>query len=120
MLKKSDVNCLVRKGDFAVIAVICTVAAALLFLPFFKASHGKYVTVKVDNKTVGSYSLNENRTVKIQAKGGSTNLVIKNGAAYFEGSTCPDKLCEKMGKLSNVGDTAVCLPLKTVAEVTDS
>ncbi len=110
---------MVKKGDFAVISAIAFLAAMLFLLPFFRKSPGKTVKVTVNNKVFGTYSLNDDRTVKINTENGRTTLVIKNGAAYFEGSTCPDKLCEKMGKLSSVGDTAVCLPLKTVAEVTE-
>lgn len=110
---------MVKKGDLVVISVIAFLAATLFLLPFFRKSPGKAVVVKVDNKVFGTYSLSDDRTVKINTESGRTTLVIKNGAAYFEDSTCPDKLCEKMGKLSSVGDTAVCLPLKAVAEVTE-
>lgn len=44
-------------------------------------------------------------------------LQIKDGKIRFTDSKCPDSTCEKAGFLSNVGDTAACVPAKTVVTV---
>ena len=51
---------------------------------------------------------------------GETVLVAdlsRDGAIAFVDATCPDKICEKAGALSRVGETAACLPRKTVVTV---
>ena len=37
---------------------------------------------------------------------------VEPNKIYFKESTCPDKLCKKMGKISSPGQTAICLPAK--------
>lgn len=44
-------------------------------------------------------------------------LQIKDGKIRFTDSKCPDSTCEKAGFLSKVGDTAACVPAKTVVTV---
>ena len=48
---------------------------------------------------------------------GTNTLVIENGQAHFINSDCPDKTCQKIGKISKSGETIVCLPHKVIAEV---
>jgi len=52
----------------------------------------------------GFYTLKEDPTVRFQ---------VRDGAIAFVEATCPDKICEKEGFLSQNGQTAVCLPRKT-------
>lgn len=106
---------MLKKTDFIIFAVIIALSAALFVVSFGKS--GGKVVVKTDNKIYGSYNLNKNQTVKIATNSGENTLVIKNGEAYFINSNCPDKTCQKMGKIKLAGETIVCLPHKVVAEV---
>ena len=36
----------------------------------------------------------------------------------MEDADCPDKVCVKTGKIKNPGQTIVCLPHRTVIEIT--
>ena len=42
---------------------------------------------------------------------------VKNGAVSFVNASCPDRLCEREGFLSKAGQTAVCLPRKTILRI---
>lgn len=44
-------------------------------------------------------------------------LEIKNHKIRFIDSHCPDGTCEKMGYLSKPGDTAACIPAKTIVTI---
>ena len=44
-------------------------------------------------------------------------LEVKDHKIRFIDSLCPDKTCEKCGFLNNVGDTAACIPAKTVVTI---
>lgn len=42
----------------------------------------------------------------------TVNIEVKDGAARFFDSPCPDHICEGYGWLSKDGDTATCLPAR--------
>ena len=50
----------------------------------------------------------------------SIQFEVKNGAIRFIRADCPDKICEKAGFLSKTGQTAACLPRKTVLTIISS
>ena len=45
---------------------------------------------------------------------------VETNKIYFKESTCPDKLCKKMGKISFPGQTAICLPAKVSIRIVGS
>ena len=106
---------MLKKGDFVVFGIIIA-AAVVLFFAFFGNSGG-YVSVTVDGKVQSEYSLNRDATVEIKSKNGVNTLIIEKGEAYFTDSDCPDKTCQKSGKIKLEGETIVCLPHKVIAEV---
>ena len=89
---------------------------------FFLRGEGNTVTVTVDGKTFGTYSLSEDRTVEIRTGEGDQELnllIIKDGKAYVETATCPDGICASHRSISRRGESIVCLPHKVVITVTD-
>lgn len=44
-------------------------------------------------------------------------LQVEPHAIRFLEADCPDRLCVKSGSLSHVGDTAACLPARTVVSI---
>ena len=100
--------------------IILGVAVALFLFLKFSANDGEQVIVKVDKKEIARYDLNTDREVVIDGKdGGKNTLVIKDGKAYINDATCPDKLCEHQGKIHMVGQSLICLPNRVVIEITD-
>lgn len=109
---------LFRKGDIAVIAVILIVAAAFYF---FKVSDSDKLeaVITVDGEIIETIELDaekEKRLISLKTNP-EVIIAVENGAIYFEESGCDDKLCVLCGKLTKKGDTAVCLPAKTVVTV---
>ena len=66
---------------------------------------GGEVTIKVDGKEYGTYSLNEDKTINIDEH---NIIVIKDGVVHMEDADCPDKLCIKQGKIDSNGQKIVC------------
>ena len=87
---------LFKKGDIAVIAVILAVAGIFALWQFLSS---------------------EKLTAVVTVNG---EIVVEKGKIYFKSSECTDKLCVSCGKLEKKGDTAVCLPSKTVVTVIGS
>ncbi len=110
---------LFRKNDLIIILAVALAAAA--FIVFLRAGDEPLrAEISVDGKTVESIDLSKvTDRIEIQPRGAENVLIVaENGKIRFEHSDCPDKLCVKQGELYRKGDTAVCLPEKTVITVT--
>lgn len=111
----------IKKGDIAVIALIIIVAAVFMLWNNSK-SDAVQAVITVDGKIIETVDLG-NVSEKITVIPGTTPRVVitaENGKIRFESAECEDKLCVHSGELSKHGDTAVCLPSKTVITVTGS
>ncbi len=112
---------LIRKGDIAVILAIFLVAAVLWFFQTRQTDKLEAV-ITVNGETVETIdlaSVKEKTTFELNTEP-KVVIAAENGAIYFEQADCDDKLCVNCGKLSRKGDTAVCLPAKTVVTVSGS
>mgnify|MGYP003290493703 FL=1 len=115
-MKKRDCG-LFKFNDIVIIATICIIAVCLLFSE--NANQAKAVAViSVDGEEVQRVDLTDcdNTTLTLKTTPVVT-LEIIDGKIRFINSDCPDKTCEKSGFLSKVGDTAACVPAKTVVTV---
>ena len=74
--------------------------------------------IRVNGEMVGSYLLNEDTEVMVDAGNGNYNLLsIKDGHVKMQKASCPDKICVQHAKISKNGETIVCLPNKVVIEI---
>lgn len=112
---------LFKKGDIAVILVVL-VAAALFWFFRTQQTDRLEAVITVNGETVETIDLSTVKEKRIIELDTDPKVVIaaENGAIYFESAECDDKLCINCGKLSRKGDTAVCLPAKTVVTVSGS
>ena len=109
-----------EKNDLIFIAVLLFLAGiAALYLILFR-SEGDLVTVTVDGKLFGEYSLSEDRTVEIKQGDGYNILVIEDGYARVEDASCPDGICSAHKPVKHDGESIICLPNKVVIEVHSS
>ena len=105
------------KNDIILICAILFVALAAALGLFLFKKDGDTVTVTVDGKMFGEYSLSENRTVEIKNGNGYNLLVIEDGKAYVKEASCPDGICSSHRPVSSDGESIICLPNKVVIEV---
>ncbi len=110
-----------KKGDIAVIAVIA-VASLIIMLFMRLANDNLQAVITVDGKVVQTVDLSSVKE-KITIRSETNPKVIieaENGEIYFAYAECEDRLCVNSGRLKDGGDTAVCLPAKTVITVNGS
>lgn len=110
---------LFEKGDIIVIAIAVIVSAILLIPKFSGEKQSLVARITVNGEAVEEIdlsSLSESKTVIPQTAPGVIIRAEKN-AIYFESAECRDRLCVASGKLTRRGDTAVCLPSRTVITV---
>lgn len=110
---------LFRKGDIAVIAVILAAAAIFAVLVRLGGENPR-AAITVDGETVETIDLSQVKEKIIIRPETVPEVVItaENGEIWFQQAECEDKLCVKAGRLSRCGDTAACLPAKTVITIT--
>ena len=79
---------------------------------YLKGKQGEQAVVTVDGILYGSYSLEQDRQIRIESDHGEhiNVLQIAVNAAWMEEADCPDKICVASGKISKVGQTVVCAP----------
>ncbi len=105
-----------HRNDLILFICLTVVAFIALFAFVRLRTDGAKVLVTVDGKDFGEYSLSEDIKVRIGDETQGNTLIIKDGKAYIENATCPDKICEK-NKIHYDGESLVCLPNKTVVTV---
>lgn len=82
------------------------------------AVEGSNITITVDGKEYGTYSLLEEQTITI-GEGETINIIeIKGGKAYMREASCPDQLCVDQNEISFDKESIICLPNKVVITVT--
>ena len=97
-------------GDIIFISVILVISLLVLLAIFLTKKEGAVALVEINGVTVAEYPLNENGVFSLN--GGTNVLVIENGEAYLNFSSCPDHTCENTGRIRYVGETIICLPNK--------
>ena len=109
------------RNDLIFIAALLLIVALAGLAIYFLRGEGNAVTVTVDGRHFGTYSLSTDRTVEIRTgeDGEELNLlIIRGGKAYVETATCPDGICAAHKPVSREGESIVCLPHLVVITVT--
>ncbi len=115
-MKNSGNRRLLRRFDIAVIAAVLAVAAIVFFCTR-RTDSGTCATVTVNGETERVLDLSVDGVIHLDTEPRVT-LIVEGGSIRFADALCPDKICERTGKLKNAGDTAACIPAKTVVTVT--
>lgn len=106
----------VKTADIVIVAVILLIA--LIFIVPVKNSGNITAEITVDGTPVQSINLNEiKQAYTLDLGNGMIISAEKNGISVIF-SDCYGKNCISCGRLSEAGDTAVCIPNKTVIRLT--
>ena len=109
---------LFKKNDLFLISGLLLVFLLIILVLGLSKRTGSAVQVSVDGVVKETFPLSENREYIIEGYDKGTNtLVIEDGKAWVKDTSCPDHLCEKMGKISSVGQSIICLPNRVVVEI---
>ena len=105
-----------KKWELLIVAVL---VLGLSLWALWPKDAGNRVAVTVDGVQAGEYSLGRDLRRPISGYGGfSLTLVIADGAAHVEDSSCPDLICQHHAPVSRAGEQIVCLPARVVITVT--
>ena len=109
---------LIGKNDLIMIGVLVLCGLVIAGALFLTREKGNQVVVSVDGQVVNSFPIDKDTEYVIEGyEGGRNTLIIKDGVAYMSDASCPDHLCMGMGKISQVGQSIICLPNRVVVEI---
>ena len=105
-----------KKKDIVLMIIILVVAGSCVLLHrIIGEKSADYITVKVNGKIEGVYSLADDQEIVLN--NGRNVLKIKNGEADMIRADCPDQLCVKQKAVSKNKESIICLPNKIIVEV---
>lgn len=105
----SDCSTIVRVGDVLVVLLACALVL-MLFQRYWLLGPATKVKVLQAGKTLGIYSLQQEKTLTIHGVLGDSVVHIHQGRVRFTQSPCPNKYCIHQGWLQRTGQVAICLP----------
>lgn len=104
-----------RPGD-ALLYFVCIAAAAVGLVTGLGGSKGRSVQI---SSPAGRYrySLDGVREVRVRGAQGLLVVQVSNGQARVVEAFCPDHICVRRGWISREGDSAACVPNRTVIRI---
>lgn len=121
MIKKDKVtdDKVISKRDLIFILILLAVSIVIILIMRFNKKTGYSVKISADGKTVKTLSLDKDTEYVFESDKGYNIVVIKDGEVCVKEADCPDKICVNHKKISNAGETIICLPHKLVVEITE-
>jgi hypothetical protein len=111
-------NQYVTSADIILMVLVVSLAGVLfVFLPGRVVSDGTEVEVIARGKSIGRYSLTQNRLIEVPGPLGTTLVEIEKGRVLIRSSPCPHKICTRMGRLGKEGGVLACVPNEVVVRV---
>ena len=109
---------LIKRSDVFVIFLTLLLIFSSLLIFRHSSSQNAVAIITVDGKVEKKIdlTLQENCIITLKTDPIVT-LEVKDNKIRFINSKCPDGTCEKMGFLSNAGQTAACIPAKVIVTV---
>lgn len=109
---------LIKRSDVFVIFLTLLLIFTSYVLIFNSSEKKTVAVITVDGKMEKEIdlTLQENCIITLKTDPVVT-LEVKDHKIRFIDSDCPDGTCEKMGFLSNQGQTAACIPAKVIVTI---
>lgn len=111
-----------KKREIIILLGIFIIAIVSLFAikAYQNNQNAIYVQVSVDGDIIYNFLLNEDTTKHIKTENGYNDLIIKDGCAYVKDADCRDLICVHHGKISNLGESIICLPHKLSIQIVNT
>lgn len=103
------------QADIILIVSLLLISAIALTVILVTRKSGKYAVVTVNGQEVGKYSLS--RDGEYAVGDGSNVIAIENGRVFMKYACCPDKTCQKRGKVYRSGESITCLPNRVNVQI---
>jgi len=108
---------ILKIGDVLLIICICLAIIISMFVLKRPIGQGDSVSILQDGKPVYNLSLSESRSIDVNGPLGITRIRIEKGQVWIADAPCPQKICQRIGKISRAGSVIICVPNKILVEV---
>lgn len=111
-----------KAGDFVICAAIIAFACGIWIHLALMQTDQTYGEIWIDGEQYRQIKLNDqtDETIELDGKKGKVVIRAEGKSIWFEDADCPDHTCIKTGKISKVGQSAVCLPNRVMLKITGS
>ena len=92
-----------RCADFILAAVIAVFAALIWIIPL--GASGATAQISQDGE---SFSVSLSKDAEYELRG--CTVAVSGGEIFILKTNCPDRVCEKTGKISRAGEAIICVP----------
>lgn len=111
-----------KKGDLIIIVILAVAVISWFGINKLGESKDERQAVIEKNgdvyRTIVIEAGMEQQDIHIELEDGRyIDIVVDEKGAYVEDVICPDKVCQKTGVVSRVGQSIVCLPNKVVVYI---
>lgn len=110
-----------KKSDFIIIIIVIILAIGIYYGNILMNSDydEKYIEIYVDDELIYSSLFNDEleEEIIIDNEYGYNLIIINNGMVDMIESDCPDQVCVNAKKISNPGESIVCLPNKLIIQI---
>ncbi|MBO5247999.1 MAG: NusG domain II-containing protein [Clostridia bacterium] len=96
------------------IVLIAALVGGCFLLSFLPKEQGATVTVSVDGAVISVIDLGRDTVVDLPDGG---RVIVENRTVRVQNASCPDRLCEKMGKISACGEVILCVPNRISVQI---
>ena len=96
-------------GDWLVI-LSSLVIVLFLFKTLWVHQPASQLKIRLADKIIGTYDLNQTRELHIHGPRGEAIISISQGKVRFKQSPCNNQYCVHQGWLNRAGQVAICLP----------
>lgn len=102
---------IMNKNDFILIGILFIMCISSILIFQSCSSAGNCVVIKQDGAVYGSFSLSEDKVIRIPDTGNDYNVVtIKDSSVYVSDADCPDMICVDHKSIHKTGESIICLP----------
>lgn len=95
--------------------ILISALLAHLIISAGSADKAAVCVVRINKSEYAVLPLDEDRVLNVA---GELTVVVKDKEVCVKNPSCPDKLCEKQGRISKPGEVIACLPGKVTVEIT--
>jgi hypothetical protein len=108
---------LIRAGDILILLLAAGLVGATFGAFWGPRGQGEMALVSVNRQPAFELMLDQDKTVDIQGRIGTSTIMVDGGRVRFLDSPCPGRYCVHSGWLQQSGEVAACLPNGIVVEV---
>ena len=102
--------------DFLVYFLIFLILT-FLSISYLKTGIGRNANVFVSGKLIKVIPLNRNAEYTIKGQLGNFMIEVRSGKAGVLETSCPEKICKKMGFINRKGSEIICIPNRIMIKI---